>query len=64
MQYREQQSANLLAIFTDFRDTWAFLDNRVRDAFDLKKTIQEVVSLCSFPFWLLSRFINSSHSGI
>ncbi|KAJ8750828.1 hypothetical protein K2173_016009 [Erythroxylum novogranatense] len=25
----------------DFRDTWAFLDNRVKDAFDLKKTIQE-----------------------
>ncbi|KAL5572328.1 hypothetical protein UlMin_021925 [Ulmus minor] len=26
---------------TDFRDTWAFLDSRVKDAFDLKKTIQE-----------------------
>jgi len=26
----------------DFRDTWAFLDARVKDAFDLKKTIQEV----------------------
>ncbi|XP_031384094.1 ubiquinone biosynthesis protein COQ9-B, mitochondrial [Punica granatum] len=25
----------------EFRDTWAFLDNRVKDAFDLKKTIQE-----------------------
>ncbi|XP_021756711.1 ubiquinone biosynthesis protein COQ9, mitochondrial-like [Chenopodium quinoa] len=25
----------------DFRDTWAFLDARVRDAFDLKKTLQE-----------------------
>ncbi|GAB2291572.1 hypothetical protein Dimus_025826 [Dionaea muscipula] len=25
----------------DFRDTWAFLDARVRDAFDLKKTVQE-----------------------
>lgn len=25
----------------DFRDTWAFLDARVRDAFDLKKTFQE-----------------------
>ncbi|KAH1216385.1 Ubiquinone biosynthesis protein COQ9, mitochondrial [Glycine max] len=25
----------------DFRDTWAFLDARVKDAFDLKKTIQE-----------------------
>jgi len=25
----------------DFRDTWTFLDGRVRDAFDLKKTIQE-----------------------
>ncbi|XP_050215454.1 uncharacterized protein LOC126666661 [Mercurialis annua] len=25
----------------DFRDTWAFLDNRVKDAFDLKKTVQE-----------------------
>ncbi|XP_059634698.1 uncharacterized protein LOC132277024 [Cornus florida] len=26
----------------DFHDTWAFLDGRVKDAFDLKKTIQEV----------------------
>ncbi|KAE9609935.1 hypothetical protein Lal_00006132 [Lupinus albus] len=25
----------------DFSDTWAFLDARVKDAFDLKKTIQE-----------------------
>ncbi|CAK9155192.1 unnamed protein product [Ilex paraguariensis] len=25
----------------DFRDTWAFLDARVKDAFDLKNTIQE-----------------------
>ncbi|XP_068344447.1 uncharacterized protein [Pyrus communis] len=29
----------------DFRDTWAFLDNRVKDAFDLKKTIQEATYL-------------------
>ncbi|KAI7732863.1 hypothetical protein M8C21_009866 [Ambrosia artemisiifolia] len=27
---------------TDFDDTWAFLNERVRDAFDLKKTFQEV----------------------
>lgn len=27
----------------EFRDTWAFLDARVKDAFDIKKTIQEVV---------------------
>lgn len=26
----------------DFQDTWTFLDARVKDAFDLKKTIQEV----------------------
>ncbi|KAK3040340.1 hypothetical protein RJ639_026745 [Escallonia herrerae] len=26
----------------DFHDTWAFLNGRVKDAFDLKKTIQEV----------------------
>lgn len=26
----------------DFQDTWSFLDERVRDAFDLKKTVQEV----------------------
>ncbi|KAK9697371.1 hypothetical protein RND81_08G033500 [Saponaria officinalis] len=25
----------------DYRDTWAFLNSRVRDAFDLKKTLQE-----------------------
>ncbi|CAJ1940545.1 unnamed protein product [Sphenostylis stenocarpa] len=29
----------------DFRDTWAFLDARVKDAFDIKKTIQEAQSL-------------------
>ncbi|KAL1371737.1 hypothetical protein HN51_001967 [Arachis hypogaea] len=29
----------------DFRDTWAFLDARVKDAFDLKKTIQEAQHL-------------------
>ncbi|MED6171015.1 hypothetical protein PIB30_036774 [Stylosanthes scabra] len=27
----------------DFRDTWAFLDARVKDAFDLRKTFQESV---------------------
>ncbi|GFY98536.1 hypothetical protein Acr_12g0010770 [Actinidia rufa] len=26
---------------TDFRDTWTFLDGRVRDSFDLKKSFQE-----------------------
>ncbi|KAF5743031.1 hypothetical protein HS088_TW09G01093 [Tripterygium wilfordii] len=31
----------LTDISPDFRDTWAFLDDRVKDAFDLKKTIQE-----------------------
>ncbi|XP_047332044.1 ubiquinone biosynthesis protein COQ9-A, mitochondrial [Impatiens glandulifera] len=29
----------------DFRDTWAFLDGRVKDAFDLKKTFQEAKNL-------------------
>lgn len=29
-------------LLTDFRDTWAFLDARTKDAFDLKKTAQEV----------------------
>lgn len=28
---------------SDFHDTWIFLNDRVRDAFDLKKTFQEVV---------------------
>uniref|UniRef100_A0A2P2J9J1 COQ9 C-terminal domain-containing protein n=1 Tax=Rhizophora mucronata TaxID=61149 RepID=A0A2P2J9J1_RHIMU len=28
----------------DLRNTWAFLDYRVKDAFDLKNTIQEVIS--------------------
>ncbi|KNA18961.1 hypothetical protein SOVF_065900 isoform A [Spinacia oleracea] len=32
----------------DFRDTWAFLDARVSDAFDLKKTLQEVCYLLYF----------------
>ncbi|KAJ6913857.1 hypothetical protein NC651_016185 [Populus alba x Populus x berolinensis] len=27
----------------DFRDTWAFLEDRVKDAFDLKKSIQEAM---------------------
>lgn len=34
-----------LSFLTDFRDTWAFLDGRVKDAFDLKKSVQEVASL-------------------
>ncbi|CAK9328168.1 unnamed protein product [Citrullus colocynthis] len=25
----------------DFQDTWTFLDNRLKDAFDIKKTVQE-----------------------
>ncbi|XP_009597266.1 uncharacterized protein [Nicotiana tomentosiformis] len=29
----------------DFRDTWAFLDARIKDAFDLKKTAQEAQRL-------------------
>ncbi|PWA71011.1 COQ9-like protein [Artemisia annua] len=29
-------------VFSDFQDTWTFLNDRVRDAFDLKKTFQEV----------------------
>ncbi|XP_017643703.1 uncharacterized protein LOC108484433 isoform X2 [Gossypium arboreum] len=29
----------------EFRDTWLFLDNHVKDAFDLKKTIQEATYL-------------------
>ncbi|CAB4268714.1 unnamed protein product [Prunus armeniaca] len=29
----------------DFCDTWAFLDDRVKDAFDLKKTVQEATYL-------------------
>ncbi|KAG5596143.1 hypothetical protein H5410_037375 [Solanum commersonii] len=29
----------------DFRDTWAFLDARTKDAFDLKKTAQEAQRL-------------------
>lgn len=42
----------------DFRDTWSFLDGRVKDAFDLKKTIQEVYHFPfgSLMFWVLSIF--------
>ncbi|KAG6516306.1 hypothetical protein ZIOFF_026765 [Zingiber officinale] len=29
----------------DFRDTWVFLDRRVKDAFDLQKTVQEAAYL-------------------
>ncbi|CAL5328704.1 unnamed protein product [Camellia sinensis] len=40
----------------DFRDTWTFLDGRVKDAFDLKKTIQEATYLAEAipPFWMTS----------
>lgn len=41
---------------TDFRDTWAFLDARVKDAFDLKKTIQEVALPFSVTLLELSFF--------
>ncbi|KAK6131782.1 hypothetical protein DH2020_034478 [Rehmannia glutinosa] len=40
--------AHLLSV-VDFRDTWAFLDERVREAFDLKKTVQEE-NLDSVPY--------------
>ncbi|XP_008802487.2 ubiquinone biosynthesis protein COQ9-B, mitochondrial [Phoenix dactylifera] len=29
----------------DFRDTWKFLDHRIKDAFDLQKTVQEAAYL-------------------
>lgn len=29
-------------VVIDFRDTWKFLDHRIKDAFDLRKTAQEV----------------------
>ncbi|RDX64398.1 Ubiquinone biosynthesis protein COQ9, mitochondrial, partial [Mucuna pruriens] len=45
----------------DFRDTWAFLDARVKDAFDLKKTIQEKLSV---PGWgTLSKGLLGKFSG-
>lgn len=31
----------------DFCDTWILLDGRVKDAYDLKKAIQEIMSLPS-----------------
>ncbi|KAJ6805601.1 ubiquinone biosynthesis protein COQ9-B, mitochondrial [Iris pallida] len=31
-----------------FRDTWSFLDNRIKDAFDLQKTFQEVCLLTPY----------------
>lgn len=37
----------------DFRDTWAFLDARVHDAFDLKKSVQEVL-LYTYCDWFLN----------
>lgn len=37
--------AMLVYLLAGFRDTWIFLDNRVMDAFDLRKTIQEVLFL-------------------
>ncbi|XP_039018095.1 ubiquinone biosynthesis protein COQ9, mitochondrial-like isoform X2 [Hibiscus syriacus] len=42
-------SATEIYMLTDrspeFRDTWLFLDDRVKDAFDLKKTLQEATYL-------------------
>lgn len=43
----------------EFHDTWAFLDNRVKDAFDLKKTMQEVVAAPILnPYFTRLRFLN------
>jgi ubiquinone biosynthesis protein COQ9 len=47
-----------LIFLTDFHDTWAFLDDRVKDAFDLKKTIQEVVSF-SFLWCSISTYFGN-----
>lgn len=42
-----------------FQETWAFLDERVRQAFDLKKTAQEVIILPS-SIWAIWSFIEFS----
>ncbi|KAJ6993545.1 hypothetical protein NC653_016625 [Populus alba x Populus x berolinensis] len=42
----------------NFRDTWAFLEDRVKDAFDLKKSIQEVVSF-SFLWCSISTYFGN-----
>lgn len=31
-----------LSFISEFRDTWSFLDCRIKDAFDLQKSVQEV----------------------
>jgi hypothetical protein len=31
----------------EFRDTWKFVNNRIKDALDLKKTLQEVSKFCA-----------------
>lgn len=48
-----------LSFLTDFRDTWAFLGGRVKDAFDLKKSVQEVALECGISsFSLLFRILD------
>ncbi|KAK6236594.1 hypothetical protein SCA6_011931 [Theobroma cacao] len=40
--YSTTETYTLTDGLPEFRDTWLFLDDLVKDAFDLKKTIQEV----------------------
>ena len=48
----------MVCFLADFRDTWAFLDARVKDAFDIKKTIQEVILMLLL--WLVRQVFHIS----
>lgn len=47
----------------EFCDTWAFLEDRVKDAFDMKKTIQEV-GFSSFYCCLILCFLYFLAEGV
>lgn len=41
--------------FAGHRDTWAFLERRIKDAVDCRKTVQEVTISADIPTMCISR---------
>lgn len=50
--------------YSDFRDTWQFLDGRVKDSFDLSKTYQEVFPLAFSFVFLFFPFQQRCHNDL
>lgn len=40
----------IMILITDLSETWSFVNNRVKDAFDLQKTVQEVILRVNYIF--------------